>query len=413
MSYQIQDLIRQGQASKQMSKLLKLGLVTIFSFASATTVLADSMPTSLALESVPEPSNISDFIKNKSAAVALGKALFWEMRVGGDGQESCATCHFHAGADTRIKNQLGPAHDRVGFHSSALNDTVSLSDFPFTVHSDASDRDSSLTRDVRDVMSSAGVMSANFKKTKRKISEDVVGSTLDPIFNIGGVNVNRVEPRNTPTMINAVFNLRNFWDGRAQNIFNGVNPFGKRDTTAGIYESVNGEPQFTQITLENASLASQASGPPLSDFEMGSTGRDFPSVGKKILRMRALEDQHVASDDSVFASYRDASGKGLTKTYAQLVKKAFNSKWWKASSPVVINGKNFNLMEANFSLLFSLAIQAYESTLISDKTPFDRFSEGDDSALTDQQKQGWALFNGKAKCGHVGPYIQGYCASVT
>src|SRR5438105_15818225 len=29
----------------------------------------------------------------------------------------------------------------------------------------------------------------------------------------------RVEPRNTPSMVNAVFNFDNFWDGRADHIF--------------------------------------------------------------------------------------------------------------------------------------------------------------------------------------------------
>ena len=52
-------------------------------------------------------------------------------------------------------------------------------------------------------------------------------------------NVRRVEPRNTPTMINAVFNHRNFWDMRAQNVFNGVNPFGDRDPNAFVYSAVN------------------------------------------------------------------------------------------------------------------------------------------------------------------------------
>ena len=30
-------------------------------------------------------------------------------------------------------------------------------------------------------------------------------------------------------------------------------------------------------------------------------------------------------------------------------------------------------MEYNFSLFFGLAVQAYEATLVSDDTPFDRF----------------------------------------
>ena len=56
--------------------------------------------------SVPRPANLGDFILNEQAARALGKALFWDMQVGSDGVQACATCHFRAGADTRKKNQV-------------------------------------------------------------------------------------------------------------------------------------------------------------------------------------------------------------------------------------------------------------------------------------------------------------------
>ena len=41
-------------------------------------------------------------------ARALGKALFWDMQVGSDGVQACASCHFRAGADPRSKNQVSP-----------------------------------------------------------------------------------------------------------------------------------------------------------------------------------------------------------------------------------------------------------------------------------------------------------------
>lgn len=44
------------------------------------------------------------------------------------------------------------------------------------------------------------------------------------------------------------------------------------------------------------------------------------------------------------------------------------------------------------------AIAAYERTLVSRNSPFDRFIAGDKSAISDAQKQGWELFKGKAKC---------------
>jgi len=44
------------------------------------------------------------------------------------------------------------------------------------------------------------------------------------------------------------------------------------------------------------------------------------------------------------------------------------------------------------------AIAAYERTLISDTSPFDRFMQGDVNALTENQRRGWQLFRGKARC---------------
>jgi cytochrome c peroxidase len=57
---------------------------------------------------IPEPPNLLEFIKDRQAAIALGKALFWDSQVGSDGVTACASCHFHAGADNRATNQLSP-----------------------------------------------------------------------------------------------------------------------------------------------------------------------------------------------------------------------------------------------------------------------------------------------------------------
>jgi cytochrome c peroxidase len=58
--------------------------------------------------SVPDAALLANFIQDKTAALKLGKALFWDMQIGSDGFTSCATCHFHAGADSRSKNQRAP-----------------------------------------------------------------------------------------------------------------------------------------------------------------------------------------------------------------------------------------------------------------------------------------------------------------
>ena len=64
---------------------------------------------------VPRPPNLGEFIRDEEAAKALGKALFWDMQVGSDGVQACATCHFRAGADPRKKNQVSPGLLRVVF----------------------------------------------------------------------------------------------------------------------------------------------------------------------------------------------------------------------------------------------------------------------------------------------------------
>src|SRR4051812_2668037 len=95
---------------------------------------------------VPGPQNLGQFVKDKAAGVALGKALFWDMQVGSDGATSCATCHFDAGADGRSKNQLNP---RVGsFVVHQPNDQLTAEDFPFHRLADPADRPSDVLFDT-------------------------------------------------------------------------------------------------------------------------------------------------------------------------------------------------------------------------------------------------------------------------
>jgi hypothetical protein len=49
-------------------------------------------------------------------------------------------------------------------------------------------------------------------------------------------------------------------------------------------------------------------------------------------------------------------------------------------------------MDYNFPLFMGLAIQMYESTLVSDNSPYDQYREGNTSALTAQQQRGLELF---------------------
>src|SRR5437870_8759628 len=166
------------------------------------------------------------------------------------------------------------------------------------------------------------------------------------IFDSATPPAREVEPRNTPTMINAVFNFRNFWDGRARNEFNGVNPIGNLDPGAQVLLScmANDQQQFLKVpgmggqcdknggdlqqvqlkgnlSLDNSSLASQAVGPALSNLEMSFDGRTFPKLGKKMLSLsKALPNQLVDPTDSVLGPYAvPAPGKGLTVAYPALI----------------------------------------------------------------------------------------------
>jgi cytochrome c peroxidase len=262
--------------------------------------------------------------------------------------------------------------------------------------------------DTNDVASSQGTFAGMFIQVSPLVVNDTCGSPDATTFQVGGIATRKVEPRNTPTVINAVFNFRNFWDGRANNVFNGVSPFGRRDTAARILElQPDGRVTAVAIALENSSLASQAVGPATSDFEMSCSGRSFADIGRKLLGRAPLAQQIVSPTDSVLGKYRRLFGKGLGTTYRQLVEQAFQPKYWSATQAQLVKGRAFDQAEANFSLFWGLAIQLYEATLVSDDAPIDRYFDGDDRALTDQEKRGLDLFQNKGHCAacHNGPEL--------
>ena len=67
---------------------------------------------SLKTVAVPEPPDLATYVKDKPAAIRLGKALFWDMQAGGDGKQACASCHSAAGADNRTRNTLNRSEER-------------------------------------------------------------------------------------------------------------------------------------------------------------------------------------------------------------------------------------------------------------------------------------------------------------
>jgi cytochrome c peroxidase len=213
-------------------------------------------------------------------------------------------------------------------------------------------------------------------------------------------------------VINAVFNYRNFWDGRAQRTFNGVNPFGAGDPGAHLLQVDPSNPNATidvTFRLSNSALASQAVGPPGSDVEMSATGRPFVTMGKKMLTLTPLALQQVALDDSVLGGLSASPNNGLSTDYISMIKAAFLDKWW--GSGVVVdansnilhtgaahNTDEYSQMEYNFSMFWGVAIQMYESTLVSDNSRFDQFMEGNHTALSALEQFGMNRFTGKGGC---------------
>jgi cytochrome c peroxidase len=361
----------------------------------------DNLPGDLRAVAVPVPPNLDDFVRDPAMARALGKALFWDMQVGSDGVQACASCHFRAGADPRSKNQMSPGlkhwpgADLAYSTGTGPNRQLETWDFPLTRLANPGVRGAlDPATDSNDVVSSQGIHHP--------------GDAVDPLgFRAGGANTRRVEPRNTPSVINAVFNHRQFWDGRAENVFNGVNHLGQRDPDAKLFRADHpSNPVEVRVELTNASLASQAVAPIVSDLEMAAPGRTRLDVsrelakgqrqqGKKVSKVRPLGRQLVSPTDSLLGPMSRWPQKGLAfSRYDQMIKAAFHEKWWQAAKLIRVNedgsktlvsknggecedsscGENeYSLMQYNFSLFFGIAVQLYEATLVSDDSPWDRF----------------------------------------
>ncbi len=408
------------------------------------------------------------YIKDNAAAIKLGKALFWDEQVGSDSKQACASCHFHAGTNNRIKNTASQgSNGTFDLPFANPNYTLKSADFPLHKFNDPEDRFSGVLSSSDDIVGAEGVFDRKFNGLT--LGSALEKSVANPVFPdakgfvVGGVNVRRVTGRNTPTTINAVFNLRNFHDGRARHHFNGANPFGNLDpvvTNSATTPILTVSPLSTGGTglsaqhvvagLDRSSLASQAVGPPLSDFEMShgnplppGVQKSFPDLGKKLLNagIVPLGQQLVHPNDSVLGLISGNPIPGIADTYVAMIKAAFYPEVWEsirkftfdAVTGLPVEGaigvpavsSEYTLMEVNFSLIFGLAVQAYEATLVADDSRFDQFLGAVDpynrttgvktgvpiaanqAALTAQEKAGMSIFFGKGLCFncHGGPEL--------
>jgi cytochrome c peroxidase len=319
------------------------------------------------------PSLVSPDILDNAAAIRLGKALFWDIQTGGDGKVACATCHYHGGSDSRTLNTVNPGPDGSFDVVSGPGQEIVAASF------DADDR-----------IGSQGLAQQIFTGISSNPNNAADVCVADPSGMFGAQR--QVTGRNAPSTIGALFNRDNFWDGRANHRFNGLDPFG-----------ATGNASSFLIAQNDASLASQSVGPPGSGVEMSCAGRPFNgynSLGEKLLARAPLRLQLVAPSDSVLGAASASPANGLrcgsgSCTYATLISYAFQP-------AVAANAKS------QFSRIFGQAVQAYEATLIPDRTPTDRFLAGDTTALTASQQKGLGIFtSGKGSCTtcHSGPEL--------
>jgi cytochrome c peroxidase len=351
----------------------------------------------VSLSHVPVPQAIGGDVVDNAAAIRLGKALFWDQQLGSDGKQSCASCHYQAGVDSRTFNVVNPGPSGV-FNVAGITGPGQM----FSL--------SMITSDNR--IGSQGVFAETFVgiDPDPAVAADICTSDplAAPFWAFRGVT-----GRNTPSAIGAIFNRQNFWDGRANDVFNGQNPFGLT-ANAGVKSSAgpmrfgrsspdapsatlvfNGSSASVAAGMGDGSAASQSVGPPLSGVEMSCAGRQWNgvnSLGTKMLARQPLQLQVVAADDSVLGMMSNWPDKGLQCdglgtpcTYSELIATAFGQAMADAA-------------EMQFSRIFGQAIQAYEATLIPDKTPFDQYLDGKTTAMTAAQKRGLDVFTGKASC---------------
>lgn len=393
-------------------------------------------------------SDLSAYIKSKEHLIALGKGLFWDQRVGSDDRTACATCHYHAGVDTRTKHTdsaTNPAQIRYN-HQWSRGDYVDSANVPETgsdAHAFGLIRPTNEKKEHQTlIIGSQGIRPRVFTGLEmvNGVPTEKEGRTLTveerSTYHIppeAQDKFRQVTRRNASTIINSTLLSRLFADGRAQPMFNGHDAFGDSDGTnpdVPTLRNVHGKIKEEPISLPMAAAASQALAPLRSVEEMGYVGRQPWDVAAKLLLTRPLLLQEVSIDDSVLGKLADPSGKGLSLTYQKLIELAFHEDWWDAPvdfkanfyvppyypEPLDADGKPLagktGLQAINFPLYFGLAIMAYEQTLVSDDSAFDRFCRGDTTAMSRRAIRGFEKFRsyGCADC-HLQPEFAGATVS--
>ncbi|MFT7464779.1 MAG: cytochrome c peroxidase [Pseudohongiellaceae bacterium] len=241
----------------------------------------------------------------------LGKFLFWEEQMSGDNTMACGTCHIHeaGGSDPRSVSTVNPGPDGLFGTDDDIHGSAGLVRF-----------------DASNTFVDGGLFGHNAQVTGRK----------------------------TPTSINSVYFNDLFWDGRATQAFT--------DPQTGLVE----------IPYLGA-LESQAVGPPLSEVEMSSVGRDWNDIVAKLT---------IATPGKLMINMPPEMLDFLSDnpTYPDMFEAVYGD-------------------SALSSKRIAFAIANYERTLISDETVLDDFLRGIISVFpAGPLADGFDLFQGDANC---------------
>ena len=175
----------------------------------------------------------------------------------------------------------------------------------------------------------------------------------------GGDQV-QVTKRKPPSYLDAMFGPDLFWDGRATGAFT--------DPDA---------PDDGPVIAAGAALESQVTGPPLSDVEMACADRTWPLIHAKLESAVPLALATDLPPDMLAAVCEHPS-------YPELFEAAFGD-------PAITTQR------------IAFAIATHERTLLSNQTPYDRFRNGEEDALTADQQAGLVLMSGTGKCQRCHP----------
>ena len=287
------------------------------------------------------------------------------MQVGSDGVQACGSCHFHAGVDNRTKNQLNPNH-LGGDLNLDLKGPLANQDLAHRLSVPQAGQPAipgepllipgNVVSDSNDVVSSMGVRFRRFVDIPTPGPDAFFGprraTACDRCCRISEVGRTPIRSRSSRASDGWSRATRpRSSPRRSTSTISGTAAPASTPTAAACsapptpvpclrqrrggalegadnahfrpdLEEENPEVAEQPVRIRFSSLASLATGPALSDFEMSFAGRNWPKIGKKLLQsgVTPLANQLVSTTDSVLGPYsnqrhRRPGSPGLSISY--------------------------------------------------------------------------------------------------